>query len=283
MKRNALFIAVFSFHAFYSINAQNLAQTFELAEHLLSLGQYGAALENYERVLFFDEENQYKSDCFYQMAVCSQKLGRWNEAGRYYNLAFYATEEDEIHREIQFQLVAVKLLSQDFIAAKEELFVLEELLAGEEEPRFLFYSGIAAFVMENYDSAEVYLNKYLGEDLDARIRLQQLFTQNEKISRINPKRARILSIILPGLGQFYAGDVKSGLNSLILTAGIMALGIHVGITVSLWDALLTVAPWYMRYFQGGFKAAERIATQKKVHKRAGLYQALIDLLAEQRN
>lgn len=280
MKLRVCCIGIFSLILCPSLKAQNLEQSFALAKHLSEQRQYQEALDLFERVVFFDSASVYRHACFHQMALANRKLGRFPQAIDYYTLSFYSAKEKNRQKELQFEILATRLLNKDFISAQEDLFVLEDLLEAEDSARFFFYKGLTAFASGNFDSAEVYLAKYLGDSQSIyQTELQELFRKNEKISRINPKTARILSILLPGLGQFYAGDIKNGLNSLVLSTGIIVLAIHLGITVAPLDAVLIATPWFVRYYQGGYRAAERIAEEKILRKRTEVFQKIMDILA----
>jgi hypothetical protein len=84
-----------------------------------------------------------------------------------------------------------------------------------------------------------------------------------------------MSIFLPGLGQFYAGDIKNGLNSLLLTGGFFTIGFIVAINYSLVDAMVAVVPWIQRYYVGGYNRAAGIAENKKKSKQDKVYQAIL--------
>ena len=281
MIRRNFYIAIFSVLLCVPAYGQNLADTYALGEKMLVLQQYEAAVQLFERVIFFDSSRIYTHQSFLHTASCYQELTQWKKAQQYYNLAYYSTTDPKQQADIQFRQVSIHLLSGNYLSAQEELLALESQLPEEEQKRYQFYAGITAFMSNQYDSALSHFQAYTGEDSAAQGALLQLFRRNEKISRLNPKTARILSYIIPGLGQFYAGDLKNGINSLLLTGGLIVLAVHLGITVAPVDALLTVGPWYLRYYQGGVKNAERITRNKQKRKRAKVYQDLLRLLALQ--
>ena len=112
---------------------------------------------------------------------------------------------------------------------------------------------------------------------ESKTKIEQLFIKNEKINRLNPRTARILSMIIPGLGQFYAGDIKNGTNSIILTLGIATWGIVTAVkSTSPFDVLVTAAPWFQRYYMGGYKKAEQIAINEKKKRRSKVYNQILD-------
>jgi hypothetical protein len=87
-------------------------------------------------------------------------------------------------------------------------------------------------------------------------------------------------MITPGLGQAYSHDLKSGLNSLLLTSGLIALGINISIRYSPVDAIFAILPWYQRYYTGGFGKAGEIASRKRQLKRNEVYNKILKMIAE---
>ena len=73
---------------------------------------------------------------------------------------------------------------------------------------------------------------------------------------------------LPGLGQFYAGDIKNGINSLVINALFVGLFTYSFVTISPIDAYFSVLPWFQRYYKGGYTKAGIIAEQKVKKRRA---------------
>jgi hypothetical protein len=82
-------------------------------------------------------------------------------------------------------------------------------------------------------------------------------------------------MIIPGSGQFYAGDVKNGFNSLLLTGGFVTVGFIIAINYSLLDSFVSVIPWIQRYYIGGIKRSGDIAVDRKLQKQDEIYQEIL--------
>ena len=85
-----------------------------------------------------------------------------------------------------------------------------------------------------------------------------------------------MSMIVPGLGQLYVGDVKNGLKSFVLSVGLFSLGLRSALINNPLDAAISTLPWFQRYYQGGFKKAELIAIARIQEKRYKIYNQLLD-------
>lgn len=263
-----------------SADAQNLAQTYELAEAFYERGDYANAAQTYRRVLFFDEWAEFGLRSYQNIADCLYQLGQYGESAVYYDRAYYVATNDSLRTELLFQKASCYLLTQQYRYAQVELLNLPDSLPPNQARKRDFYEGILYFSLEEYDQAKAHFLA-LAPDSAGKAEVNSLFLENEKISQLSPRKARRMSMFLPGLGQFYAGDVKNGFNSLLLNSGLLYLGVRMLLAGSSgFDALFTILPWFQRYYTGGFKKAEIIAGEKKQKRRNELYNKLLDAIPD---
>ena len=250
--------------------SQSLEETFDLGENLYAMGNFKEAEPVLKRVAFFDQETLYADKLYLMLANSLYANGKYAEANYYYDLAYFlSSTEDQIG--IILQKTSCFLLLQNYSYARLELFNLPENINPEQEKLRLFYTAMLEFGEKNYELSK---ENFLDVTSDS-LGVVLLFEKVNKVEKLNPKTAKILSIILPGLGQMYAGDWKSGLNSFILTGGLFYLGINNGIKNSFLDAAISVLPWFQRYYTGGFKKAELIAIAKKQERRRKVFEDLL--------
>lgn len=258
--------------------SQNLKQSFDFANELFAKKDYEGASVTYRRVIYFDKSDIYRKDCYKNIADCLYETQQYEEAADYYELAFFQQKSDSAKAEVIFRKMSCFLILHNFEYAEIELLNLPTNLSWAQNQRKDFYSAVLNFSIEKYDLAEKqFLSLVDSTNIDAKKRVKQLFVKNEKINRLNPKAARIMSMIIPGLGQFYAGDIKNGTNSIILTVGIATWGIVTAVkSTSPFDVLVTAAPWFQRYYMGGYKKAEQIAINEKKKRRSKVYNQILD-------
>lgn len=262
------------------VSGQSLEATFGFAETQFKEGRYQEAIKVYHRVLFFDrQEGRYATSVYERMGDCYRLQQNYKEAAHYYDLAYYNHPNDSAQAELALKKSASVLLGKGFDYALVDLLQLPPRLQKSQELRKNLYLGIAYYGLEDFEKAEQYLLAAVdSSDREAYLQIQQEFSDLHHI-RLNPKKARILSMIIPGLGQFYAGDVKNGLNSFLLCSAWVVLGAVIVRNYTLWDGVLTAIPWYQRYYLGGVEKAEEIATRKLRKKRSAIYENLLVIVS----
>lgn len=271
MKRAIFLMLITSLSAI----GQGIEESFLFANTLFEKQQYQNAVETYKRVLFFDDDDQYGPRSYKKMADCLYELEEFAEAAYYYDLAYFSHSGEE-QSAITLQKISCHLILREYNLAQVELFNLPQNLPREQAEEKVFFEAMLAFATEDFAMAEE-LFKDVAPDTLA---VHELFRENDKINKLSPKKAKILSMIIPGLGQFYAGDVKNGLNSMILTGGLFYLGIRSAINTSVLDASISVLPWFQRYYSGGYKKAEAIAEAKIKERRFKVFNELLDEVAD---
>ncbi|WP_435357617.1 hypothetical protein [Emticicia sp. SJ17W-69] len=261
---------------------QDIKQSFDFANELYVKQDYVGAAITYRRVIYFDKAEEYRKYCYKNIADCLYETQQYDEAADYYELAFFQQKTDSSKAEILLRKLSCYLLQNSFEYAQVELLNLPDKLNEEQNRRKIFYSALLNFSTEKYEeSKKEFLLLIDSANVESRMKIEQLFIKNEKINKLSPKKARILSMVLPGLGQFYAGDFKNGTNSILLTTGIAVWGITAAIkSANPIDALITMVPWFQRYYSGGYKKAEIIAENQKKKRRAKVYNEILDEVAQ---
>jgi tetratricopeptide (TPR) repeat protein len=272
---NLSVLIVFNLAAFQELPAQNFEETIDFADSQFKSGNFTTALKTYQRALFFSDgrDNLY---LFRQIAEISYFNNDYESAQKYYGLAYNQSDNDSLKTELLFSKAYCQILNKNFQLALIDLFSVNDTSAIIQK-RLNFYFATCYFGLEEFSQAKTYF-RFCVSVKDS-TELTELFKRRNLFSP-SPDKARIMSMIIPGLGQSYSGDIKSGLNSLLLTSGLIALGINIGIRYSPVDAIFAILPWYQRYYTGGYGKAEEIAERKRQHKRNDVYNKILKLIAE---
>lgn len=265
----------FSLIAFQQLSAQTFEETINFADNQFKSGKLTTALKAYQRALFFSEgrRNLY---LFRQIAEISYFNNDFETAQKFFGLSYNQTDNDSLKTELLFDKASCQLLNKNFQFALIDLFSVNDT-SRIVQKRLNFYLATCYFGLEDFSKAQTYFESCV--DLNHRNEVSDLFSGKKLISP-SPKKARIMSMILPGLGQTYSGDLKSGLNSLLLTSGLIALGIDISLRYTPVDALFSVLPWFQRYYTGGYGKAEEIAIRKRQNNRDEVYTRILKLVGE---
>ena len=94
----------------------------------------------------------------------------------------------------------------------------------------------------------------------------------------SPKTATILSTVIPGGGQMYAGQWLSGLNALLLNAGLGYLTVNSFIHEHYVSGFLEFELLFLRYYLGNRLQAYNIAVRQNEKIDHSYEQKIIDLL-----
>ncbi len=260
--------------------AQSLQESLKFADSQFETGNYKLALKEYQRVLFFNDGSNLPY--IYEKVGSSFFFNKnYNKAAYYYELSYKTTESDSIKTEILFKKAACNMLDKNFKQAIFELLNLSDSLDFQLENRKDFYFAVCYWGIEDFEKAKSSFLKIIpAENILAKEEITLLFNKKRNLYKPNPKTAQILSIFIPGSGQIYSGDFKNGINSLVLTGGLVVLGIYMTQFYSLFDAVLTVLPWFVRYHQGGYQAAKKIAINKRAERRGQTYKELLKIVKE---
>ncbi|WP_339924018.1 hypothetical protein [uncultured Cyclobacterium sp.] len=279
IKSSIYFILIFNFSCLFSVvsKAQTVSQTFDYGLNLMELNRPKEAIAAFQRVLFFGNED-FQQKVFPNIAECYFLLEDYSTASRYFDLAYFAATADTSKTNYTFKKIESLVREKSFLFAMVELLNLPENLPPALTNRKLLYAGIIHYGLGEYDESKAsFLQIVSAKTLQMKI--IESFSKLEKVEKINPKKARIMSMIVPGLGQFYAGDVRNGINSLVLNGSFAYLTLQTMFNYSIWDAAISILPWYQRYHMGGYLRAEEAAYEKIQRETAEIFQEIIVAVA----
>jgi len=279
MRLKLLYLIGFSLLQTWTTTGQNTNGTRQLADQFYTQQNYEQALFTYQRVAFFSRPKT-NPEVLYRIASCFYSTGDFTRALEYYDHAYFAETNPVLKTEYLFQKVVTYLETRNYH------FALMELLGQEFEPNSPEYFrkelllGASYFGLEQYEQAGNHLAEAIPiEQIEARESINQLFSNQKMFKRPNPKAALVLSAITPGMGQFYARDIAGGINSFLLTGTL--IGVYAYLTTRLHpiDAILTILPWFQRYYQGGFDHAERAAELERERRRNKILHQTLEIIS----
>jgi len=278
MKQKIFLFLIFNF-AFSAITlAQDISQTLELANNAKEAENYQAAVEYYERVLFFDSNQEYYPYVSNNIAECYFSLYDYPNAIKYYSLAINLSHDDSLKNIYSLRKIESLILNHNFSYAYIELLENED--KNKEDKEWALYAAISCFGMEQYEESKMYFLFLIpSNNKKDSLLVEKSFLKLSKYQkRLKPNRAKWMSFIVPGLGQFYSGNIKNGLNSLILNGLLIYFTIELSITYTVIDAFLATGPWIQRYYLGGTNNAKHSCEMQLAKRENQVYQKLIEIV-----
>ncbi|EPR65926.1 hypothetical protein ADICYQ_5071 [Cyclobacterium qasimii M12-11B] len=243
----------------------------------MELNRPKEAIAAFQRVLFFGDED-FQKKVFPNIAECYFLLEDYATASRYFDLAYFSASTDTTKTNYTFKKIESLVREKSFLFAKVELLNLPDNLPPTLSNKKLLYSGIIHYGLGEYDESKASFLQIVSEETP-QMTIIAAFSKLEKVAKISPKKARIMSMIVPGLGQFYAGDVRNGINSLVLNGSFAYLTLQTMFNYSIWDAAISILPWYQRYHMGGYLRAEEAAYEKIRRETGEIFQEIIVTVA----
>lgn len=242
--------------------AQNAEQLLESAIQAFKVQNYQSTTENLERVLFFKSEI-INSKHFLIWAQASLFRGDTLAVEPLLRQAINKSETESEKIDLTLKLAQFLMNLQDFEQAKALLLSINAL-----EPNstnlYLFKQKLLAlcyFAGSEFETSRQILKEAYPEKLLA---IDSLFESVNYIQkRYKPKRAKLMNMIIPGLGFWYAGDFWKGVNSFLLTTGILTLGGVYAKSTTIFDSLLSIFSPLQRYYMGGYQRATLATISKR--------------------
>jgi tetratricopeptide (TPR) repeat protein len=268
-------IIIFSFLVLSGINGQNFQKTFEFAERNYESGNLDLSIKTYQRLAFFCEDRE-PTDIYLKIAEISFEKGNYQTAQAYYGFALNLIDKDSLKNDLIFKKAYSLMLDKNFQFALIDLLSIESTTVSSEN-KLNFYLGTCYFGLEDFETSKQYFQRCINPSDSSKLNI--LFSKKNIYSH-SPKKARILSIIIPGAGQIYSGYYKAGINSLILTSALLLAGINSAINYDPLYAIFAVTPWYQRYYTGGYTKAEKMAETRVKINRNKSFNKILELIAE---
>jgi len=265
----------FNWVSIQKLQAQNFEETVSFADNQLYSGNLTGAIKTFQRALFFSD-GRNTLYIFRKIAEISYLNNDYETAQKYYGLAYNQADNDSLKTEFLFSKAGCQILDKNYQYALIDLFSVDDSSLYTQK-RLNFYLGTCYFGLEDFTKAKEYF--ILSVEPDERNQVSELFSKKNLLLP-SPKKARIFSMIIPGSGQIYAGNLKAGINSLALTSGLIVLAINIDIKYKPVDALFSVFPWYERYYTGGLGKAEEIAINKRQARRSSVYNKILTLASK---
>lgn len=236
-----------------------LSLQFDFAKRLYTEERYYDAITELKRLQFFDSLNQFSFISNKLIGEAYKQGGKMNEALFYFSKAELLSPNIDSLFDIKVEIIKINLLRRTTIQAFELLDSLKE------DPRFLkksekitYWKGWAYIFIDDWGKAAKEFESLPDKDELA------MLCRNVDDSKYSVGAAKILSYILPGAGQIYAGKHFSGLLSLSWVTLWTYLSVEAFIAERVFDGLLISNFLAFRFYNGSLQNAEKFVNDKNL-------------------
>ena len=252
MKQILIFLIIYSI-LFCAYNLQAEVLPLALANHYAKLNNYDAAITEYKRFLFFQPDDDKVPEIYHRIGILHRNLGLLSEAIDSIRQAVIRTSDKEKKSEYQIDLAVTLIANKDYDLARLEL--IKVLIRNPSEVlyyRALLLQGVTYIYQFRWEEAQETFKNYTQDE-----KLNEIFQKIDNLPYKSKLIAKILSGILPGSGQIYAGNWKSGLNALALNSAFGYVTVDSILDQNYVDAILWTYFIFQRYYQGNLYRSGR--------------------------
>ena len=256
--------------------SQKQIKSFDDAIKEFNSGNYELSIPFFKRIAFFESNNiinlKYLADSY-------QKIKSYDKAIVHYSLIYNIAKNDSIKNEVIIEMTKTYILQEKYNYAKIEALNIKEINHGFTD-RKNYYLSIISFFENEFENSKNYLSLISSLSDSSKKIICKLYNGAEKNHlNPNPKVASFLSMVLPGSGQIYCGELKSGINSFLLTGAALTAFTLINIRYSFLDAILGVFPYYQRYYTGGVINAQNLAENKIKMKKVETVKKINEIIS----
>lgn len=239
------------------------------ADSLYNASSYSCAALEYEWVNFTATDNTTRAVALLKKSYCYKKLGNFLTALSTVKRIQYDDLDDSLLFRLRYEHALLAYLCGNYneadIYLSEIGFYYNDSIANS----ILYLDILNQYEMQQWHDADSLFQKYImlnSEFIDSS-GLQQIAHRPELL---NPKTAKIISLIIPGSGQIYGGKIIRGLTSIIFQ-GAFALYTYINIREGFYLTAFTSSfgEWFM-FYTGGARYAEFL-TEKENASRINQY------------
>lgn len=264
------------FILFYTYNLQAGDSPLHLADHYEKLNNFDAATTEYKRFLFFHPDDDKVAEIYHQIGILHRNQGLLTEAIASIRQSVIRTSDKEQKSKYQIDLAVTLIGDKNYDLARLEL--IKVLIRNPSEAvykRALLLQGVTYIYQFRWEEAQETFKNHTEDE-----KLNKLFNESDNLPYKSKLIAKILSGILPGSGQLYAGNWGSGLNVFGLNSALGYVTIDSILDKNYVDAILWTYFIFQRYYRGNLYRAGRAVDEYNDELKRSMADSILTRIQE---
>ncbi len=259
MIRSHLYFFVF-FLMLNNLNAQDyLTNQFNYAKKLYDDEQYFDAITEFKRLLFFDNNGEYKFQANNFIGLSYKEGSKFSDAILYFTLAEMNSRNDDELFDSKIEIIRSNILRRTTSHAIELLNSLESDKKFSIKMREInYWKGWAYIFSDNWEDASNYFAR-----TDSNKTLSS-FCRKVAKDKYSITAAKLLSLFIPGAGQIYAGRYLSGLLSLGWNFLWGYITINSFVADRVFDGIVVGNFLWLRFYNGNLQNATNFVEEENL-------------------
>ncbi|MBI4777312.1 tetratricopeptide repeat protein [Candidatus Desantisbacteria bacterium] len=254
----------------------------EFANYLFESQDFYQAITEYKRFIFHHSESRLINNAYYQIGVCYKYGKKYDLARDFFEKVLPDTQPDiSLKKAVCIAIAGTYIDEENFEAAR---FELDEAMADNSlaTSDVHYWKGLTYLHEYKWKAARAefsQVTKGSTPDKDDYLHLIQEFSPHIEealqTSYLSEKKALLLSTIIPGSGQIYAGGAMDGIMSFIFNASMAYLTVGRVKADDYLGAGLIVSVGGLRFYHGGRQNALQMARKANEQMNLRILKAIL--------
>ena len=260
-------ICIFPFVGFSTNETSKYASQ---AEALEKNSNYARAALLYERCVYLSELNTEKANFLLKKAECYWAIDELSQAKIALQRINTINLSDSLLFKTQYALAATYYMQGNYQSANSELIQIKAFIQDSSlVQKSTFLLRLTLVNLHEYKAAELQFELWANQLSISKSVKSELFEELKTIfdkknlpKFKDPEKAKLLSMYLPGTGQFYAGYFWEGAANLSFQlAGLAILGYGICSTYYITGGIVGLGI-FQRFYKGGVKRSQFLAEKR---------------------
>lgn len=254
-----------------------------MGDSLHSAGQYRDASLAYEKAIYFNTNLVSKANLSLKRAQTLKQISSFDIAEQTLSRVDLSILSDSLIYQVKYNAALCAYLNADFSVAESHLIQL--IYFGRDSTRLHNCYPLYALTLNElnkYDSAKVYLSKYVARaylpgDETGKLRMKEidsLYATKSHPHLKKVRKAKIMSLFIPGLGQMYAGYWGEGITAMTCNAiflGLTGVGVYYKYYIT---SVLYSYTVFAKFYSGNLSRVEYLVKKRNYRVEKNYHMAL---------